>query len=289
MPTTYDDASNRTSEQVNGGTLVTSTFTTGNQLIQRGSQTATYDANGNRISAQNGQSSPHNAKDQASSLSDSTSTLAATYAGPGVTTRTQLGTVVYYHDQLGVAAENIIPGTGTRYTRTPAGRVIGQRNAATNYYLLTDRQDSVTRHGGYHDTTGHVKMGARYYTPYTGSFLEVEPLKNPSEVRGLIDYTYAAGDPVNFYDPSGLIVQQQCIDILQRRHPTWPAAALIKACDYTPSSRNAERGEDRIRKLCAVGGVVSLVKLCFLWPFEVHCAVFGVLETFGPKPPKPTS
>ncbi len=59
-------------------------------------------------------------------------------------------------------------------------------------------------HGTYLDATGLNKMGARYYDPATGAFTQVEPFKDTTALRGIIDYTYAGADPINQMDPMGL-------------------------------------------------------------------------------------
>jgi RHS repeat-associated protein len=56
--------------------------------------------------------------------------------------------------------------------------------------------------------TGHALGGSvhRYYDPLTGQFLSVDPLV---DVTGM-PYSFAAGDPVNGSDPSGLACNGPC-------------------------------------------------------------------------------
>ena len=48
-------------------------------------------------------------------------------------------------------------------------------------------------------TTGQYQMGARFYTPGTGTFTTEDPIRADEN-----DWAYAGGDPVNRWDPSGL-------------------------------------------------------------------------------------
>ncbi|HUY86144.1 MAG TPA: RHS repeat-associated core domain-containing protein, partial [Acidimicrobiales bacterium] len=54
--------------------------------------------------------------------------------------------------------------------------------------------------GGYTDPTGLIYLVARYYDPSTGQYLTVDPAVRQTQQT----YEYAAGDPTNFLDPSGL-------------------------------------------------------------------------------------
>ena len=50
------------------------------------------------------------------------------------------------------------------------------------------------------DPTGLIWMGTRYYDPKAGRFISPDPLGHPI----CMDlYTYAGGDPVNYFDPDG--------------------------------------------------------------------------------------
>ncbi|NNM43552.1 MAG: hypothetical protein HKM07_04350 [Chlamydiae bacterium] len=50
------------------------------------------------------------------------------------------------------------------------------------------------------DPTGLIWMGARYYDPVIGRFISPDPISYP---MCLDLYTYAGGDPINYYDPDG--------------------------------------------------------------------------------------
>ncbi|THA22568.1 RHS repeat-associated core domain-containing protein, partial [Streptomyces sp. A1277] len=53
--------------------------------------------------------------------------------------------------------------------------------------------------GAYNDPTGLYKMGARYYDPALGRFTQPDPSGQETNT-----YLYAAGDPINHTDPTGL-------------------------------------------------------------------------------------
>ncbi|MEM0966556.1 MAG: RHS repeat-associated core domain-containing protein [Verrucomicrobiota bacterium] len=50
------------------------------------------------------------------------------------------------------------------------------------------------------DPTGLFCMGTRYYDPISGSFISTDPLGHEAT---LDLYSYAGGDPINFFDPTG--------------------------------------------------------------------------------------
>jgi RHS repeat-associated protein len=54
--------------------------------------------------------------------------------------------------------------------------------------------------GAYLDPTGQYKMGARYYDPTLARFTQPDPSGQETN-----PYLYAAGDPVNHADPTGLL------------------------------------------------------------------------------------
>ncbi|MDP3938570.1 MAG: RHS repeat-associated core domain-containing protein, partial [Deltaproteobacteria bacterium] len=51
--------------------------------------------------------------------------------------------------------------------------------------------------------TGLYYLGARYYAPAIGRFLQPDDLGNPFDPQSLNRYTYARNNPVNFLDPTG--------------------------------------------------------------------------------------
>lgn len=103
---------------------------------------------------------------------------------------------VYHHDAQG-STRAITSTDGTplaRYSYDAYGALSGNVKvaAATNPFLYR---------GQYTDaTTGLQYLRARYYDPTTGQFLSRDPIE---EVTGAA-YAYAAGDPINRVDPTGL-------------------------------------------------------------------------------------
>jgi RHS repeat-associated protein len=51
------------------------------------------------------------------------------------------------------------------------------------------------------DLTGNIYMRNRYYDPQSGRFSQEDPI---GLAGGLNLYGFAAGDPLNYYDPFGL-------------------------------------------------------------------------------------
>jgi RHS repeat-associated protein len=62
--------------------------------------------------------------------------------------------------------------------------------------------------GAYLDPTGLYKMGHRYYDPQLGRFNQPDP--SGQEIN---PYLYAAGDPVNSSDPTGLLSFSDVLDV----------------------------------------------------------------------------
>ncbi|MDP9440900.1 MAG: RHS repeat-associated core domain-containing protein [Actinomycetota bacterium] len=137
---------------------------------------------------------------------------------------------------VGEGARILDSGAVVSYTRDNTGGLVGIRSFGSPYYYLFDVLGSVvaitdatgavtnrysydpfgvtteTKFGtanlfnpwryasGYQDTsTGLYKFGARYYDPNLGRWTQTDPAGAGHP------YLYAAGNPVNFVDPSGLV------------------------------------------------------------------------------------
>jgi RHS repeat-associated protein len=154
------------------------------------------------------------------------------HAGTDNSQRTKLGSTWFHHTALGLASTTT-NGVDTGFIREPAGTLNSMTTGGKSYYYLTDATGNVLglvdeagkrthtyaygptglprgttteavpqphRYAGAcADPTGLYKMGHCYYDPQLGRFTQPDPSgqeKNP--------YLYAAGDPVNNIDPSGL-------------------------------------------------------------------------------------
>jgi len=62
-----------------------------------------------------------------------------------------------------------------------------------------------TFHGGVQDrATGNIKFGQRFYNPTTGTWTQQDPINAPLDPHNANRYEYAADNPVNYTDPTGL-------------------------------------------------------------------------------------
>jgi RHS repeat-associated protein len=155
-----------------------------------------------------------------------------TYAGSGQAQRTAAGGTTFNSSASGlqIATAN---GSSTYYLRDDHGNVLGERLGGNHYYYLGDGLGSIvavvggdgltvgdryaydpygstTYHsgavanawgfaGGYTDSTGLIKFGARYYDPTTGRWTQTDPAPESSTNP----YAYGGDDPINHVDSSG--------------------------------------------------------------------------------------
>jgi RHS repeat-associated protein len=100
----------------------------------------------------------------------------------------------FHHDQLGSTRllTTATAGTAATYDYDAYGRTTKTTGTASNPLRYA---------GQYTDAeTGFVYLRARYYDPYTGGFLIVDP----AAMLTRAPYDYANNDPINEVDPSGL-------------------------------------------------------------------------------------
>jgi RHS repeat-associated protein len=167
------------------------------------------------------------------------SSLAFSYRGSGQGLRSTAGPSSYTDNALGLGMQQDSTGT-TCFTYTPGGDLLSERLPTAGgtcngrrYYYVTDGQGSVTAvtdsggtvqdtytydpygattttgsvpnpwryTGGYQDTTGLYKLGARYYSPELMHWTQQDPAGGGC--------AYAGDDPVNHTDPSGLEPRDQ--------------------------------------------------------------------------------
>jgi RHS repeat-associated protein len=195
-----------------------------------GNTNFSYDGDGNEISAAsptgtrtNGQWTPFT---QMSDLTAAGTAARYTYAGTDNNDRLTRGSSTFTNAATGMTRENT-----TGFVREPSGTLTAMTTGGASQYYLTDVQGSViglvdasgkrTATYGYGpygeartttgtdqpyrytstylDPSGLYKMGARYYDPQLGRFTQPDPSGKEGN-----PYAYAAGDPVNHFDPSGL-------------------------------------------------------------------------------------
>ncbi len=199
-----------------------------------GATTLSFDANGNETGTSAGASFSYNGKNQTTSITYGGTTLSSlAYTDTGQQERISAGSTTFANEVGGVG----IATTGTSstyYLAAGQGDMLGERIGSTHYYYLTDRLGSVVAvisgdgqtvsdrygydpygtttyktgsvanpfgyAGGFTDPTGLIKFGARYYDPTTARWTQVDPQANGTASA----YAYAADDPINAVDPSGM-------------------------------------------------------------------------------------
>jgi len=136
---------------------------------------------------------------------DSANNIVAWYT-PGVSESRLEGTVwntYYYHcDAEGTTREvtNSLQQVTDAYAYNAWGEDLGELRAANDPTKPVNPLRYVGKEGYYTDTdTGLMLLGARYYDPLIGRFITQDPAQS-----GLNWYVYAANNPVNNVDPTGL-------------------------------------------------------------------------------------
>lgn len=167
--------------------------------------TYTYDATGLR-KTQGTQTNP-NTWDRSATLPQllSDNTNAYVYGADGLPLES-LGpnatVTVYHHDIQGStrAITNLNGAAQATYSYDPYGALNGnvKTAATTNPFLYA---------GQYTDPTGLQYLRARYYDPATGQFLRRDPLETQTGQA----YNYAADDPTDLSDPTGLCSLLGCL------------------------------------------------------------------------------
>ncbi|MET2012979.1 RHS repeat-associated core domain-containing protein [Microbacterium chocolatum] len=229
----YDGASNRTRQVRSGSTGATAgtinyTYNDANQITSATGQSMTWSYDGAGQQTQKGlggQNIAYNDRLQAASIGETPQT----YLGVGNNDRRTSGNTTYETGALG-----LIKANDTVYTRTPDGSAIGSRSTSASYYATdhlgsvvgifsdtgaylggysyspygeprsTDTNSAVTGNilryiGGELDSSGLYKLGARYYDTSLGRFTQMDPSGQETN-----PYGYAACNPTNRSDPSGL-------------------------------------------------------------------------------------
>ncbi|MEV8372778.1 RHS repeat-associated core domain-containing protein [Kribbella sp. NPDC056861] len=200
-----------------------------------GGNTYTYDAAGNMTSG-DGRTLTWNGDGQLASVVKDGVTSTYTYDADGARVeQVEGGTVRRY---LGADYEvDVTHNTSTRYV-TISGTPVARVDGGAKYWLHTDHQGTVQAETnaagqevhrktyrpfgeiagssgslgresrGYtaqrQDSTGLLYLNARYYDPALGRFISPDPVIDGESNIGLNRYAYAANDPVNRLDYTGL-------------------------------------------------------------------------------------
>jgi RHS repeat-associated protein len=250
-----------------------------------GADVFSYDSNGNTLGANNGLDFDYNIRDQTTSWTPpGGSATTFSYAGPGQTERTSIGGATQHNTMLGLTRE----GT-TEWTRDSAGALISQNVSGTRHYYLADRLGSIV---GLSSNTGTLaqsysydpfgliksssgsvtnpfqftgeyvnrvgidglyKIGARYYSPGGARWFQADPIEQPDDLRSGNRYAYAAADPVNHTDSSGLFPMHYRIPGVWVYCGT-PAGRHDPDCQKDNLSPTAKKAAD-----CAGGLIVGRV------------------------------
>jgi RHS repeat-associated protein len=290
------DAADDLTQAPGGATLAYNADGEATSRTAGGSTTSyTYNADGSRTGS-SGATTAGYAYDQAQELTGYTAggtTASYAYDGDGLRqAKTVNGTTSTFAYDTADGLPLVLADGANSYVYGPTATPLEQVNNATGAvtYLTSDQLGSVrvltgaagtitgtARYGPYgaRTTTGSatspfgfagqyqdaesglIWMRSRYYDPASGQFLTVDPAAAATRAP----YQYAADDPVNLEDPTGLVTQEQ-IDILkQTQEYSGDVSAATLACDITVA------GAPACGTIGAVADVVNIVSSGALYYF----------------------
>ncbi|WBQ08193.1 RHS repeat-associated core domain-containing protein [Kribbella sp. CA-293567] len=204
-------------------------------VTSAGSNTYTYDATGLMTSGA-GRSLTWDGDNRLASVTKAGKTTTFTYDADGARQQQAEGTTVRRY--LGEDYEvDVAADTASKYVKI-GGAVVARVDGSTKYWVHTDHQGSIQAEtdaagtevhrkkyaaygevlsaagplsyesrgftGQRHDASGLVYLQARYYDPELGRFISPNPVVDGDDSIGLNRYAYAANDPVNHTDRTGL-------------------------------------------------------------------------------------
>jgi len=195
----YDARGNRTQITPPSGAATTLSYDLANRLIGYGSN-ASYGYNGDGLR-------------MSKTLSSTTTQFVWDPAG-SLPLLTKDSSTAYVYGPNGLALEQINGSTALwiHHDRIGSTRMLTDSAGATQASLTYDAYGAITSSSGaastplrfageYQDAeSGLYYLRARYYDQVTGQFLT----RDPSVSQTLQPYAYAAGNPINVLDPSGL-------------------------------------------------------------------------------------
>ena len=239
----YDAAGNRTAMTSTVSGAIAYTYDAANRLLAAGSETATWDANGNMLT-RGSRAYTYDAANRLTQVVSGAATVQYTYNGDGKRVgRTQGGSTTQYlwdtNSPLAVVVLEATDGVTTTYLY--GADLLAQYDAAGNpTYLLTDGQGNVRllvegsgnvvgrydydafgavrttsgpastayRNAGHaaDDAVGLIHMRARWYDPALGRFLTLDPrLPGSWNSQDWNLYVYGRSNPLAYIDAEGEI------------------------------------------------------------------------------------
>ncbi len=298
----WDKAGNLTSRDGSKNTCpggTTYTYNDASELTGKNGSTTgwSYDKLGNETAAADNTPRTDESWTDYSQLAGITAggkTYDLVHAGTTNAERTKLGDTWFHHTALGLASTTT-NGVDTGFIREPAGTLNSMTTGGKSYYYLTDATGNVLgladdtgkrthtyaygptglsrgttteavpqpyRYAGaYADPTGLYKMGHRYYDPTLGRFTQPDPSGQEKNA-----YLYAAGDPINNMDPSGLGFLDSVSNFLEDTNDIWGAvtgcvagvgAAAETGIIAAASTFGPWGTAGAVVTSCAVGGVLG--------------------------------
>ena len=118
---------------------------------------------------------------------------------------------------------------------------------------------------GMRDASGQMYMRNRYYDPQTGQFTQPDPI---GLAGGMNVYGFAAGDPVTYADPSGLVIctesrqQQQQIENTYQVTILWGSDGCVRsgsAITARPGSHSLEGFQNDLRRVASARTLFNFV------------------------------
>ncbi len=144
----------------------------------------------------------------------------------------QDGTRTYYHYNAHGDVVQLTNSSGTvtkNYTYDAFGVEQDASDGDANPFRYCGEQ--------YDSETGNYYLRARYYSPEVGRFTQEDPIMD-----GLNWYTYCAGNPVRFYDPSGCVIK------LSSEATNEEKQQYNRAIEYLQTSKTAKKLIDELKK-----------------------------------------
>lgn len=145
---------------------------------------------------------------------------------------TQTGLTYFYHkDSLGTVT-NLTNSNGAivqSYQYDSFGNITGMSGSIDQPFTFTGRE--------FDPETGLYYYRARYYDPFTGRFINQDPLGFDG---GINFYAYAGNSPLNYIDPFGLFKVKICLNskkltLFDDNGKELFSASIVKGCKDTPT------------------------------------------------------